>query len=204
MTKHQHVVAWLREHVGQHEVPMGSNTGAFVRSCQAATWLPGSRWPWCVATWVKAWTVAGYKLPYKGAGAYAMLAWYKAHAPNWVVPLALARPGSAVILNIGAGHLATLVKPYDGHGVVYTIDGNWGNKVTPVTHPASLVRGCVDPPETHAIAPAKPPVFDVVRSASGHSKVVFTGGQTAVGQKVAKLLNTWGGVTIRRRKKKAA
>jgi hypothetical protein len=201
-TQHQKVVAWLRDHVGETEHPDGSNRGRFVQSCQAATWLRGSGWPWCVATWVKAWTVAGRKLPYLGAGAYQMLDWYERNIPAWVVPLARARPGAAVILNIGAGHLATLEHPYDGHGLVHTIDGNWGNAVTRVSHPVSQVRGVVDPPEkvTSPIKIAqKPPVYEVVTSASGH-KVVYVSGVKAISNKLPQLLKRYGkGIIIRRR-----
>lgn len=202
-TQHAAVVAWLTKNLGQHEVPAGSNTGPFVQSCQAATWLPGSRWPWCVATWVKAWTVAGRKLPYLGAGAYSMLAWYKANLPKWVVPLKDAKPGAAVILNIGAGHCATLAKPYTGGPTVSTIDGNWGDQVARVEHPTNLVRGVVDPPEKQlgVIPTAKPPVFEVVTSASGHAKLVYASGAKAVGKKLPQLLNRFGGLTIKRRKK---
>lgn len=204
MSKHEAVVAWLEKHVGEHEVPAGSNTGPFVQQCQAATWLPGSRWPWCVATWVKAWTVAGYKLPYLGAGAYAMADWYKQHCPAWIVPLSKAKPGAAVILNIGAGHCATLVEKYVSGGSIKTIDGNWGDKVSATTHKVSEIRCVIDPPEkqTGIIPPAKKPVFEVVTAASGHSKVVFVSGSKAIGRKLPQLLNRFGGVTIRRRKRK--
>lgn len=202
LTKHQRVVKFMQDNIGKRENPPGSNTGSFVRSCQAATWLAGTRWPWCVATWVKACAVAGIKLPYRGAGAYTLLAWYRKHLPKWVVPLRQAKPGSAVILNIGAGHLAVLEKPYRGGKYVHTIDGNWGDKVSRVAHPASLVRGCVDPVEGGVVPPAKPPVFDVVTSASGHRKLVYSSSAKAVGKKLPKLLNRFGGLTITRRKRK--
>lgn len=203
MTQHETAVHFMVENSGKGEVPMGSNSGPFVQMCQAATWLPGTHWPWCVAAWIKAWTVAGYKLPYKGAGAYTMLSWYKTHAPRWIVPLGQAKPGAAVIINEGSGHCAMLLKPYDGSGLVHTIDGNWGDKITSTTHLAKIVRGVIDPPEQfHQIKPAKPPLFEVVTSASGHSKVVFVGKQAAVGKRVAKMLNKWGGITIRRHKRK--
>lgn len=202
-TEHQAALAWLKKHVGEHEQPMGSNRGAFVQLCQAATWLAGSGWPWCVATWVKAWTVAGYKLPYKGAGAYVMLDWYRKNAPAWVVPLSKAKPGAAVILNIGSGHLATLAEKYVSGGSIKTIDGNWGDKVEATTHQVSEIRGVIDPPEkAPPMPPAKPPVWEVVTSASGHKKLVFASGAKGVGRKLPQLLNRFGGVTIQRRKRK--
>jgi hypothetical protein len=152
---------------------------------------------------VKAWTVAGRKLPYLGAGAYPMLDWYKTHLPLWVVPLEKATPGAAVVFNIGAGHVGTLAKPYTGGPTVSTIDGNWGDAVTAVEHAVGDIRGIVDPPEKQlgVVVPAKPPVFEVVTSASGHSKLVYASGAKAVGKKLPQLLNRFGGVTISRRKK---
>lgn len=204
-TKHEKALAWMTKNLGQHENPAGSNTGTFVQSCQAATWLPGTRWPWCVAAWVKAWKVAGLKLPYLGAGAYAMLDWYKAHAHSWVVPIDKAKPGAAVIFNVGSGHVAMLAKPYARTKPnVVTRGGNEGDAMREVTRHVSLVRGVVDPPEQ--IAPkqrpkqAKPPVFEVVTSASGHKKVVYVSGQKAISRRLGKLLNRYGGITIRRRK----
>lgn len=200
-TAHTKALAWLDANLGQHEQPPGSNRGPFVQLCQAATWLPGSGWPWCVATWVKAWTVAGLKLPYRGAGAYAFLDWHRQHLPSWVVPLAKAKPGAAIILNIGAGHLATLEHPYLGGPWVQTIDGNWGDKLQRVQHPVGQVRGCVDPIEVGVVPPAKPPLWEIVTSASGHSKVVFVGRKGAVANRLVKVFNAHGGLTVRRHKR---
>lgn len=204
MTKHETALAWATTNIGKHEEPMGSNTGTFVRLCQAATSLGGTRWPWCVALWIKAWTVAGYPLPYRGAGAYTFLDWYRKHLPAWV-PLQLwdARPGAAVIFNIGAGHLAMLAKPIlPGDTTVTTIGGNESDQVgEPKTRPLSLVRGIVDPIEnTPPPPPAKPPIYDVVTSESGHRKLVYASGATAISRKIARILNRHGGVTITPRK----
>ncbi len=202
-TQHQKALGWLRENVGQHENPMGSNRGTFVQFCQSATWLKGTGWPWCVATWVRAWTVAGRKLPYLGAGAYQMLDWYQRNLPGWVVPLNKAKPGAAVILSEGAGHCCMLEKPYDGGRYVYTIDGNWGDSVCRPNPPhlAAIVRGVVDPPE-RVISPipiAKKPVYEVVTSANG-TKVVYVSGVKAISNKLPQLLKKYGkGIIIRPR-----
>jgi hypothetical protein len=202
--QHARAVSWAVNRLGQHEQPPGSNTGPFVRECQAATWLAGSKWPWCCAFWVKAWTVAGRKLPYRGAGAYAMLDWYRKNLPGWVVPIERARPGAAVIWNVGSGHCAMLERFYDEtRPNVATIDGNVSDAVARRSRHVSLVRGVIDPPEDRGIVkPAKPPVFEVVTSASGHSKLVYASGAKAVGRKLPALLNRFGGLTIRRRKVK--
>ena len=201
--QHQKALAWARSKVGEREVPAGSNTGPFVRLCQASTWLGGSRWPWCVAFWVKAWTVAGRKLPYKGAGAYSTLDWYRSHLPGWVVSLEKAKPGAAVILNEGSGHLAMLNKPWKPGQKVNTVNGNVHDSVDYVDWPASIVRGVVDPPEDIGKVPdARPPLFEVVTSASGHKRIyVSTAG--AVGKKLPAILKSHPlGVTVRRHKRK--
>lgn len=202
MTKHEKALQFMRENVGQHEVPLGSNTGPFVLSCQRATWLAGTRWPWCAATIVKAWDVAKFKQPYKGASAYGMFDYYKRHLPKWVVPVAQAKPGAAVIFNVGAGHVAMLAKPYsETEPYVHTIGGNEHDSVAAADRHITLVRGCVDPVEYGTPPDAKKPIYEVVTSASGHKKLVFVSGSKAVGRKLPQLLNRYGGVTIRRRKK---
>lgn len=197
--KHAVAVKWAANHVGQGEQPPGSNTGEFVISCQRATWLGGTRWPWCASFVIKAWTVAGFSMPWRGAGAWALLDWYRSHLPKTVVPLKDARPGSAVVFNIGTGHVGILEKKYDGGPVVHTIDGNWQDAVTRVAHPVGLVRGVVDPVETGTVPAAKHAKWEVVTSESGHSVVVFASGSKGIGLKLPQLLNRWGGVTIRRR-----
>lgn len=205
MTQHQQALAFARANLGKHEVPAGSNTGPFVIFCQRATWLGGTRWPWCVAFWVRAWTETGRKLPYRGAGAYAFLDWHRKNVPAWVVPIEKARPGAAVIFNIGSGHQAMLARPYaTTKPYVHTIDGNVGHAVASRERHVSTVRGVVDPPEKDlgTVPPAKVPMFEVVTSESGHSKLVYVSGAKAVSRKLGQILNRYGGVTIRRRKTK--
>jgi hypothetical protein len=202
--QHLDSLSWAQRNVGQHEQPMGSNTGPFVRSCQAATWLSGTRWPWCIAFWVKAWRVAGVVLPYLGAGAYATLDWYRKHLPGWVVPASRARPGALVIFNIGTGHGGMLSRPFaETDPWIETVDGNIGDKVSRNRRHISNVRGVIDPPEAGAppAPPVKKPVFEVVTSASGHTKVVYVSGSKAISRKLGAILNRYGGVTIRRRKR---
>lgn len=200
MTKHQQALKFAHEHLGEHEQPPGSNTGPFVRQCQASTWLAGTRWPWCASFIVKAWTVAGFKFPYRGASAFGMLDYYRAHLPRWVVPVSKAKPGAAVVFNVGSGHVAMLEVPYAGtEPYVQTIGGNEGDAVRREKRHISLVRGVVDPVETGTPPTAKPPIFEVVTSASGHAKLVYASNARAVGKKLPQLLNRYGGLTIRRR-----
>jgi hypothetical protein len=198
-TDHERALAWARAQVGRHEIPDGSNSGPFVELCQRATWLPGTGWPWCVAMFIAAWRHgADVILPWLGAGAYAFLDW--ATKNGSAVSLEHAIPGDAVILNIGAGHCAMLAQPYDGGTVVHTIDGNWSNSVETVAHPADAVRGCVHVHERFAvrrkIPPARPHVFEVATSATGHRKVVYVSGRRAIAGHIARLLNRFPRVTI--------
>lgn len=199
---HLKALQWAETKIGQKEIPPGSNTGPFVQACQAATWLAGTRWPWCVAFWVKAWRQAGRQLPYLGAGAYAMLDWYQKNQSNWVVPVAKARPGAAVIFNLGSGHCAMLAKPFaQTDPWVETVDGNYGDGVGRGRRHITDVRGVIDPPEGGGkIVTAKRPVFEVVGSESGHAKIVYVSGSKAISRKIGAILNRWGGVTIRRQK----
>lgn len=205
LNQHEKALAWVRSKVGEQEHPMGSNRGPFVQSCQAATWLGGTGWPWCVATWVKAWTVAGRKLPYRGAGAYEFLRWHQQHLPGWVRPLEKARPGAAVILNVGAGHLAMLNKPWKHGEKVNTVNGNVHDSVDYVEWDPHLVRGVVDPPEDIGVVPpAKKPRYEIVTSESGHAVLIVS--DRPLGQLtkfLPKVLKKHRQVTIRRHKKKA-
>lgn len=201
--KHTAALAWATKHIGEREDPPGSNTGTFVKSCQAATWLPGTRWPWCVAFWIKAWTMAGYTLPYRGAGAYAFLDYHRTNLPGWI-PKAFhdAKPGAAVIFSIGAGHLAMLAKPIaKGDTTVTTIGGNERDAVRQDTRPLAQVRGIVDPPEFARLPvppppPAKPNRWEVATSISGKRKLIYASGANAISRKIGQILNRWGGITI--------
>lgn len=185
---------------GVREVPLGSNTGPRVREMQGHTWLGGTRWPWCVAACVTWAEEAGFVLPYQGAGAYAFLDW--ARRNGWSKPLSRAIPGDFVVFNIGAGHMAMLVE-YDARaGTVETIDGNSSDRVRRVLRSASLVRGAVTLPEKpHKIPAAKPPLFEVVTSESGH-KVITVSTASGLAKKLEKLLKKHPTLTIRRRKRK--
>lgn len=203
--KHEAALAWALRERGVQEDPPGSNTGPRILTYQHQTWLGGTRWPWCAAFFVSAWQLgANRPLPYRGAGAYAWLDW--ARINHWAINLERAIPGDAVVFNIGSGHIAILARPYaETRPNVETIDGNVSDMVAPRTRSASVVRGCIHVPEDAVKdpPPAKPPMFEVVTSASGHAKVVYVSGAKAVGRKLPAILNRWGGVTIRRRKNKA-
>lgn len=203
--RHALALAWARSKDGEGEVPPGSNTGPFVVQCQRATDLGGTRWPWCVAFYLAAWLYgANYRMPYRGASAFGFLAW--AQQNGWAVDAAHAVPGDGVILAAGAGHCAMLTQKVIGDQVP-TISGNYGDKVTDHTFQLAEVKGFIHVPLdkiADRTPPAKPPIFDVVTSISGHKKLVYASGANAISRKIAQILNRRGGVTISRRKSAGA
>ncbi len=200
--KHAAALKFAVNNLGQHEQPMGSNTGPFVIQCQRATWLKGTKWPWCAAFCVRAWTVAGYKLPYLGAGAYATVDWYRKNLPAWTVGIGKARPGAMVVVKVGAGHMVMLEVADRKTETFSAIGGNQGDKVARAIWRWDQVYGIVDPPETEVSPPvvAKKPVFEVVTSDSGH-KIVYVSGVKAISNKLPQILKRHrGGVAIRPKK----
>jgi hypothetical protein len=144
-------------------------------------------WQWCTAQ-------AGPQMPYKGAGAYVLLDWAKQHGFATTQPI----PGDAVVFNIGPGHLGVFDR-IEGD-TVHTIDGNWGDIVTPVAHKLSLVRGYVHVPEKPVPTVVKKPTYEVVTSASGKTQVVYVSGVNSIAKKLPGLIRRFGQITIRRAK----
>jgi len=201
--KHEKAISRARadERAGVDEDPDGSNSGRRVREMQGHTWLGGTGWPWCVAACVCWAEEAGFVLPYQGAGAYAYLDW--ARRSGWAVPAAQAQPGDFVVFNIGSGHMAMLEYKVTG-GTVRTVGGNESDRVKRSERSTSLVRGYVHLPEAHTVPKAKPPLFEVVTSESGHKKI-YVSNARKVARKLPQILEKHPrGVTIRRRKKKPA
>lgn len=202
MSHHTEALTWARTHLGEHEEPMGDNTGAFVQECQRSTVLPGTGWPWCAGFARRAWQAVGVEMPYTGASAWGLLDYYRQHLPTWVCRPVDARPGAFVVFNIGSGHVALLAQPIQpGATTVTTIGGNESDSVKETTRPLGVVRGIVDPIEKATVPPAaKPRMFEVATSESGHRKVLYVSGGKAIGRKIERILNRHGGVTISRRK----
>lgn len=196
--KHEAALRSALADVGVHESPMGSNRGLRVQTYQRATWLPGTGWPWCVAAWLY-WTLgAGLQMPYKGAGSYALHDW--AVKNGWRVPVHEAQPGDACVFNIGAGHVGMVIEVTSTS--VKTVDGNVSDSVGLRERPFSLVRGCVHVPEAPVhLPPAKPGAFEVVTSISGHSRVIFNGKASTIGEKLPRFLQKYPSITVRRRKR---
>jgi len=182
---------------GIREDPPGSNTGPRIREYQAATWLGGTGWPWCVSFALWCWKQAGVVLPYRGAGAWAYLDW--ARKAGWAVHDAdRAIPGDLVVFNIGAGHMAILRESVR-HGEVPTVDGNVDDAVGLRTRSLNTVRGFVHITEQPVAVEAKPPMFEVIGSASGH-KVIYVSGANAVAKRLPGFLRRHPVLTIRRRR----
>lgn len=184
---------------GVQEIPLGSNSGPSVIQYQHSTWLGGTGWPWCVAFWQWCCAKAGLDVPWKGAGAYAALDWARKH--NLDVKLDRAGVGDALVLNIGAGHLAIIAKDGPFGSTVPTINGNVSDRVKRVDWPRSSVRGAIHIPEKHSAPKPKPPSFEVVTSVNGHRKIVWSGSATGLRGALARLMKRYpGDLTIRKRK----
>ena len=165
------IVARAKTHLGQHESPMGSNTGAFVESCQRCTFLAGTGWPWCAAFVCKVAKQCGVPLAYNGAGAHDLADHHQATAQT----VATAQPGDVCDWNVGSGHTSILVSKQGSSWT--TIDGNWGDQVSETNHPVMELRKVWRIPGVSG-APAPPPrkrlpVFTVATSQHGQRKILF-------------------------------
>lgn len=192
------ILAAARREIGVHEIPWGSNTGPRVREYQAATWLRGTNWPWCVAfcQWIL--REAGAPLPYKSAGVYDLYRWAKRTGVTTSNPT----PGDLVCFKIGAGHIAIL--EHIDSSFVYTIDGNSSDQVKRCTRTRRLVLGYIDTASAPLAKKKKEPLWQVTTSENGHRKVHAIWAQSNVGKLLPKVLadKLVNGVTITRTKKK--
>jgi len=172
MTTGTQIVAKARSYLGQHEVPMGSNSGPFVLACQRDTFLPGTGWPWCAAFICHVAAECGVRLAYASASAHDLADHHIASRQTSHTAV----PGDVVDFNIGSGHTGILVAIHHAESSVTTIDGNCADKVSEVVHPLSVVRGFWRIPGVHAApapAPRRLPLFTIATSASGHRKILF-------------------------------
>ena len=109
MSKHQQALAAAIADIGAREHPMGSNTGPYVITCQRASWLGGTGWPWCRAAVLKWRKQGGDKPGDLSPGAWD--AYERARKRGETVPPAMWEkviPGDEVIWNIGSGHSSLL------------------------------------------------------------------------------------------------
>jgi hypothetical protein len=178
--KHRATLAWAQKQIGQHEQPSGSNRGAFVQTCQAATWLAGTGWAWCRAFSLKAHQEAGFALPDESAGAWDALDRARKRG-DAIAPAAyhLAIPGDEVIWSFGSGHCSILKGFTVIGGITYviTIDGNVSDRVEQCQRPLGLVKGFIHWQEKGIPDPVKPPRVQVVGGVSGNRQLVTKGGK---------------------------
>lgn len=184
MSKHEAALRAAVADLGEHEVPMGSNTGAYVRSCQRESWLGGTGWPWCRAAVLKWRKQGGDKPGDLSPGAWDALNRARkrgeALAPEqWRKVV----PGDEVIWNIGSGHSSLVEKVTllpSGDVVVTSIDGNSGDAVRRCQRGLNQVRGFIAWPENPGDKADRRPLVSVVGSESGTRKL-------AVGKAVVSL-----------------
>lgn len=190
------VMSIAREELGVHEVPDGSNTSPRIREYQAATWLPGTGWPWCVAYVQWVYKKAGRPIPYRTAASYDFLDWATKVGWRTYTP----RRGDIVIWNIGAGH--TSLFRSDTATTVLSIDGNVSNRVKFCERHKSLVRGYIRiPANTPDVPVPKPPKWEVVTSINGHKQVVFTGNRFQAAKKAVYWMGRKKNVLLRRKRR---
>lgn len=180
--KHAKSVQLAEAAIGQHEVPLGSNTGPFVQKCQAASWLAGTGFAWCRCFVLEIHQEAGFLLPDQSAGAWDALARAQARG-DALSPQAgrtHAIPGDEVIWAFGSGH-SSILKGFTtigGETYVISIDGNVSDRVEQCQRPLSLVKGFIQWREKIVSVPAvQPPRAQVVGGVSGHRQLVTTKGR---------------------------
>jgi len=78
MTIREKALRFAVAEIGVKEHPPGSNSGPRVREYQAATNLPGTGWPWCMAFVCWCYKQAGHPLPYPTASVGIFLDWARA------------------------------------------------------------------------------------------------------------------------------
>ena len=193
MSKHELALQFARRELGVVEEPYGSNSGVpghlsgHILWFQAATWLGGTGWPWCVAFALWCLKKAGFIIPWLSAGAWDL--YDRARKAGWTVPIGTwglpggAEPGDICIWNVGDGHASLLVSYDRASGMVTSIDGNVSNRVAYKTRSAVLLRGVIHIPEAHKVKPAKPPMYEVVTGVNG--KVIYVSGPKAIGRFLA-------------------
>ena len=190
------------QEIGVREQPDGSNTGPRVREYQAATWLPGTGWPWCAAFCGWAYRHAGYVFPDRSAGAWDLVD--RAVRNGWAVTVtaAGARPGDLVAFRVGSGHVALLERYDPSTATVHTVDGNVSNMVArrgrPVSQVYRIVRVKADPGVP--VPPARRPAWEIVRGEGDRARVVFTSPSldATVGRAARLLSRGANGLRIRR------
>ncbi|HMA26090.1 MAG: CHAP domain-containing protein [Solirubrobacterales bacterium] len=202
------VLVHASAYIGNHEEPMGSNDGSFVRECFKHTWLkfkaiPKGKAYWCVAFVQRVFDECGLSWPWKTAGAYDF--GDRGTQAGWAHKLP--KPADVAVWNIGDGH-ASIVRSYDAKtGLVTTIDGNVSDRVMLCTRPIAEARCFIRHPSLHskpkpAPAPPKPPLWEVLTSQSGKSVVVYRNRRSKVLAWLGKQ-SSWakrfpGGIRIRR------
>lgn len=105
MTNIDRLLDIARQQIGVKEHPAGSNNVLY------NTWFYGqevydglwnTKFPWCMACVQWLFHEAGMPLPYKTAGCYPFLSWYRVNAPQRIVMLP--EPGDIAIYPFGSGH----------------------------------------------------------------------------------------------------
>jgi hypothetical protein len=211
--KHEKAYLYALHCLGVHENPMRSNRGEVqvynpsggVDFFEDHDFVAGNGYAWCVDLWLTSWAVgAKQPFPYLSPGAYAIGNWAKKN--GMAKPISQLVRGDGCVWREGSGHLSMFESYDQSKGLVHTIDGNWGDKVTRVIHKVSDLYVGIHVPETAVKVSVPKPYFVIATSVNGHKKILFS--KYATRRKVLGILPRFlvkygvNGVTIRRRKKK--
>ncbi len=171
------VVERARFYLGQHEEPLGSNDGRFVRGCFKWTWLKFSAIPkgkayWCAAFVCRVLGELFGRLPWPSASAHDLYDHAKAAGCAIKIPV----PGCVADWNIGSGHTSIVIEVDLKGKRVHTIGGNESDKVAEAWRPISEARGFWLHPALIGTAPAKAkkPKAETLTSASGATSVGYS------------------------------
>lgn len=129
----QRLVKWAIKEIGVHEDPWGSNGGKRILWYQSAT---GAYWDaWCASFISKGARELGYK------GRVSAGAWdLTMNCGRRIASIEYAKPGDAVSLRPGKGHVGILLRYNRSVGTVTLIAGNTGDSVKQRDYPISQIH----------------------------------------------------------------
>jgi hypothetical protein len=211
----ERLLTFLAGYLGHGEVPPGSNRGPLVQTIQQATWLPGTGWPWCVATDIWSWeSVFRLQHPYPTASVAQKATW--ARNNGLAVLPSQAKRGDAACLGNGR-HITRIVDIRRGDGTFVGRGGNQGDMLRDSVYRIADIHTVVSADrearllgvtrdDLPNLPPPKPPkvkpVYEIVRGDGERARVVFTARSLeTVNRKIADLFSK-GVKALRVRKRK--
>lgn len=139
----RNIIKIANSQVGVREVPYGSNSGYFVHIYQSVTGAYNA--PWCAsfAQWVLYRAHAG-PIASRSASVYYIASWARSHGYLHSSP----RPGTLVLFLSSQGHMGVVTAV--GRGGFTSVEGNYSNQVSRVSHFSTFNTGFVYLPHCSA------------------------------------------------------